>query len=309
MIKSSHFADVVINNYNYASYLEECIESVLAQTAFDKINKIIIVDDGSTDLSRQILMKYKNNKIFCIIEKENNGQLSTFNVASQFIEADFVFFLDSDDVFMPNYIEESLLYYKQNPDCDYLSAHMKMFGAMNKEYRIPLLKKYSFSMMKTYYLQSFISGFTSAISIRKNILEKILPVIELESDWRTRADDVISFGASLVGASKHFLGKPNTFYIKYRVHDNNSWFNKTFDCNYLIKFELKRNRLINTILKNNNLRIDDNLILKEFQLLQHIDFNSLKCYAVMVINSRQLSCYQKIKTIAKMLNKYWDNSK
>lgn len=297
-------ADIIINNYNYGMYLEECIDSVLAQSALDKINQVIIIDDGSSDHSKDILAKYKHNNLFNIVEKENAGQLSTFNLATKFIKSDIIFFLDSDDVFMPRYIEDALCYYENNSNCDYLFAHIKCFGKTNTEYRIPKAKIHHFSMMKTYYLQSFISSFTSAISIRKNVLHKILPVNELESDWVVRADDVISMGASLVGASKHFLGSTGNFYVKYRTHNENNWFNKRFDKVYCIKFELKRNRMINTILKNNNIRIDDHIIFKEYKTIDNIDFNTLKCYMMMVVNSRQLSLYQKLKTLFLMLYEY-----
>lgn len=62
-------ASVLINNYNYAPYLTECIQSVLDQ-AYSDI-EIIVYDDGSTDNSLEILSKFKNIKV---ISNSNYGK-------------------------------------------------------------------------------------------------------------------------------------------------------------------------------------------------------------------------------------------
>jgi len=58
-----------------------------------------------------------------------------------------------------------------------------------------------------------------------------MPVFDLEADWRTRADDILIWGASLVGASKYYYSLP---VVQYRVHGQNSFFNRKITENELI---------------------------------------------------------------------------
>ncbi|OYT68533.1 MAG: hypothetical protein CFK48_11265, partial [Armatimonadetes bacterium CP1_7O] len=79
----------------------DAIESALAQTYPHK--EIIVVDDGSTDESRQILQRYADR--VKLILKENGGHASTFNVGFQHARGDVICFLDSDDYWAPQLLE------------------------------------------------------------------------------------------------------------------------------------------------------------------------------------------------------------
>ena len=88
---------VIVPVYNTEQYLKKCIESLLNQT-LEEI-EIVIVNDGSTDHSKQILEEYANNykdkvKLF---SKENGGQASARNLALKNCEGKYIGFLDSDD--------------------------------------------------------------------------------------------------------------------------------------------------------------------------------------------------------------------
>lgn len=85
--------DVVILNYNYREYISVAIESALCQ--FPYVNKIIVVDDGSTDDSLKVIEKYSDR--IRIIKKENGGQISGVVASLPFCESDYVLFLDADD--------------------------------------------------------------------------------------------------------------------------------------------------------------------------------------------------------------------
>jgi exopolysaccharide biosynthesis WecB/TagA/CpsF family protein len=88
---------IIINNYNYASYIGECIEAALNQ---DYPNvEVICVDDGSTDNSREIVQKYPQiNQIF----KANGGQASAARVGCRASTSQILIFLDSDDILFPH---------------------------------------------------------------------------------------------------------------------------------------------------------------------------------------------------------------
>lgn len=99
MIKSS----VIIPVYNTKEYLDECIQSVLSQT--QKETEIIIVDDGSTDGSREIIEEYENEYENIIAIYQSNQKLGAArNVGVKVASGKYIYFLDSDD-----YIETDLL--------------------------------------------------------------------------------------------------------------------------------------------------------------------------------------------------------
>lgn len=84
---------VIITNYNYEGFLAESIDSVLSQSWPEK--EIIVVDDGSTDRSAEIIRGYGDS--ITAIFKENGGQCSAANEGFAASHGDIVMFLDSDD--------------------------------------------------------------------------------------------------------------------------------------------------------------------------------------------------------------------
>jgi glycosyltransferase involved in cell wall biosynthesis len=89
--------DIVINNHDYASFLPAAIESAGAQD-HGKV-KVIVVDDGSTDGSRQLLES--STADVDTVLKENGGQASALNAGLRRCSGDVVMFLDADDVLHP----------------------------------------------------------------------------------------------------------------------------------------------------------------------------------------------------------------
>jgi hypothetical protein len=89
--------EVVVNNHNYADYLAAAIDSARAQT--HPRLRVVVVDDGSTDGSRQILERYGSE--VTVVLKEQAGQASALNAAMPHCQGDFVIFLDADDVLRP----------------------------------------------------------------------------------------------------------------------------------------------------------------------------------------------------------------
>ena len=102
---------VIVPVYNVEDYLEECINSILSQTYTNL--EILIVNDGSTDNSLEILQKFsqKDSRI-SVFTKENGGLSSARNYAIDRANGKYFTFIDSDDYIEENYIEylmESLI--------------------------------------------------------------------------------------------------------------------------------------------------------------------------------------------------------
>lgn len=85
---------VIIPVYNVEKYLERCLNSIIGQSYANL--QIIIVDDGSTDSSKDILKKYNDSRIL-FLSKENGGLSSARNFGLEYVEGEYVSFVDSDD--------------------------------------------------------------------------------------------------------------------------------------------------------------------------------------------------------------------
>lgn len=112
--------DVIIPTYNRASYLERAIQSVLNQTYQDFT--LHIVDDGSTDQTKEILLKYVGHPKVVIHFQENQGVSAARNLAARNSNSPWISFLDSDDEWLPNKLESQMQYLQKNPACQFLHS-------------------------------------------------------------------------------------------------------------------------------------------------------------------------------------------
>ena len=118
---------IIVNNFNYASFLSDAIESALQQD-YPHL-EVIVVDDGSTDNSRQIIASYGNRII--PIYKENGGQGSTFNTGFSVARGELICFLDADDVFLPNKVSNVVQAYNRNPSASLIYHPLKLVDIHN----------------------------------------------------------------------------------------------------------------------------------------------------------------------------------
>ena len=96
---------VIIPTYNRASTIVACIESVLSQSF--PASEIIIIDDHSTDDSVNIINKFKD-KIILHHTKEHSGAQVARNIGIKAAQSEWIAFLDSDDVWLPNKLEKQI---------------------------------------------------------------------------------------------------------------------------------------------------------------------------------------------------------
>ena len=102
---SSPRVSVIIPTFNRAAMLRDAIDSVLNQTFEDY--EIIVVDDGSTDNTRETISKFNSPKITYIYQ-ENRGRSIARNIALSRARGEFIAFLDSDDIFLPYKLEKQI---------------------------------------------------------------------------------------------------------------------------------------------------------------------------------------------------------
>lgn len=134
---------IIIPAYNVEQYIEECVESVLQQDLDNY--EIIIVNDGSTDKTNEILEKYKNITNIKIINQENKGLSGARNIGLKNCIGKYILFLDSDDFVEKNSIKKILNEIQHN-DLEVLAFNFWIY--YNKDKYIlekRLINKKSFS--------------------------------------------------------------------------------------------------------------------------------------------------------------------
>ena len=103
---------VVIAAYNAATFLPETLDSVLAQSLTDI--EVIVVDDGSTDRTPEILETYSDNRV-SVLRQANGGVSAARNAGLAMAGAPYVFFLDADDILLPDALHRMVTVLDENP--------------------------------------------------------------------------------------------------------------------------------------------------------------------------------------------------
>ena len=150
---------VVIRTHNSSKFVRNAVESALNQTLSKDIYEVLVVDDGSTDNTKEILKTY-GNKIR-IIEGKELGPIKAVNVGIAYANGDYIILLDSDDIFEPIVLKEMYDILEKEKDfafvyCDYFEKKIE-----EGETRIVFLRENIFSSV------------AGGILFRKSILEEI----------------------------------------------------------------------------------------------------------------------------------------
>lgn len=115
---------VIIPTYNREDLLPTAVESVINQTFKDW--ELIIVDDGSTDGTEELVKKYLTDIRISYVKKENGGGAQTRNFGVSLAKRDFIVFLDSDDEAYPNWLETAFQQIKDDTGIVCVGANRKL---------------------------------------------------------------------------------------------------------------------------------------------------------------------------------------
>lgn len=186
---------IVINNYNYVQYLEQCIKSALAQTV---AAEVIVVDDGSTDNSRDVIETFGDQ--IRPIYQENQGQAAAINIGIAAATGDVVALLDSDDWFLETKVASINQAFRENPGSDWLRHDFvlvdqdgsRMGGTL---YNFPRAK----SSTADYVQYGDTVGATSCLAFRREFL--VSSIGEVPTLFSGYADTYLRCVAALLGES------------------------------------------------------------------------------------------------------------
>lgn len=126
---------VVIPCYNHGRYLDEAIDSVLAQT-FDDF-EIVVVDDGSTEAFTIDLLRGYHRKKTRVLHTVNMGLAAARNTAIAAALGQYILPLDADDRIEPTYLERAVAVLDRDPQVAIVYCRARLFGAVESEWLLP----------------------------------------------------------------------------------------------------------------------------------------------------------------------------
>jgi glycosyltransferase involved in cell wall biosynthesis len=201
-------------HYNSENLLNQAIESVLAQTYPNW--ELIVVDDGSTDNTAQIVSNFKDRRIVSVYQK-NRGQAATLNRGLDAARGEYVTTLDVDDWYTPNSLQDRALFLDGNPQydvvygdgvfCDLNGNELKRFSEMRPGEVVGDV----FDIL----LSNAFFGTGANVMVRKSALEK----------FDIRYDETIvwcqDYDLYLRLAEKCRFGYVDSIMVWYRLHTAN----------------------------------------------------------------------------------------
>jgi glycosyltransferase involved in cell wall biosynthesis len=176
---------IIVPYYNSSKYITRCIESILNQS-FKKF-ELILVDDGSTDDSFSICMKYaKNDERIILLQKENGGQGTARNMGLDIAKGEYIGFVDSDD-----FINREMYSIMYN-SCINNNAELSICGyntfrsdrLILKPYNNEKARKFNnFELIETYLSTSLVSGGPCNKLYKKELFKEIrFPSLRMRED-------------------------------------------------------------------------------------------------------------------------------
>lgn len=123
---------VIMPVHNGEKYLREAIKSVLTQTFSDF--ELIIIDDGSTDFTADIIKSIDDNRIVYLKNNQNIGISDTLNKGILESKGKYIARMDADDISLPTRFEKQIDFLKANPEVSVLGCAVEIFGEGLKSY-------------------------------------------------------------------------------------------------------------------------------------------------------------------------------
>jgi glycosyltransferase involved in cell wall biosynthesis len=214
--KAIPHVSVLIDTYNHECFIERAITSVLEQDMPMDGVEILVVDDGSTDHTAEIVRRFEPR--VRLLKKPNGGQASAFNAGIPECQGEIVAFLDGDDWWAPQKLRRVVEAMEQDPEAGIIGngiTEVLENGDEHSEvlHETPRFRIDSLQGARIFRRRKSQLG-TSRMTVRTEILRKILPVPEsivLEAD-----EYIFTLAAAFSVVS--ILGEPLTF---YRIHAGN----------------------------------------------------------------------------------------
>lgn len=201
---------IIIINYNFEAYIAQAIDCALAQT-YPRV-EVIVVDDGSTDSSREVIARY-NSRVKVIL-KENGGQCSAYNAGYAQAVGSILYFLDGDDLLDADGIAQVVPLFERG--VARVHFRLRIIDAQGRKLGgvIPRLlsdNRAAQALVERGYL--YASSPASGNVYAREVLEHLMPIPLIPGD-RGGGEFSLVYGAGLYGE----IRAHNEVIGSYRVH-------------------------------------------------------------------------------------------
>lgn len=206
---------VIISTHNRANFICQAVECVLGQTFKDI--EIIVVDDGSTDNTREALLKYASAILY--IYQENKGRAEARNAGVRLAKGEYIAFLDDDDIWLADKLAKQAAYLDTRGDIGLVHTFSEIIdenGHLLPRETKKRAKLYKKSIKIGYAYEGMIKlgiMFTSSVMLRKKCFDRVglfdRAIVAFE-DWDLYLRVALYYG---IGIIKEPL-------VKYRAHSN-----------------------------------------------------------------------------------------
>jgi glycosyltransferase involved in cell wall biosynthesis len=137
---SNPIISVVMPVYNGGKYLKEAIDSILNQTLTNF--EFIIINDGSTDNTEEIILSYDDERIFYVKNKTNLQIVKTLNKGIDLAKGKYIARMDADDISLPKRFEKQFRFMEEYPDIDVCGSYVKTIGSRQLIWRYPVSSQF-----------------------------------------------------------------------------------------------------------------------------------------------------------------------
>lgn len=134
VVNENILISVVMSVFNAQSYIQEAIESILTQT-YENF-ELIIINDGSTDKSLELIESYKkNDNRIIIVSRENEGLIASLNLGCKLAQGKYIARMDADDVSSPDRFEQQVRFLEMNSEIGVCGSWCEVFGNHSLSHR------------------------------------------------------------------------------------------------------------------------------------------------------------------------------
>jgi glycosyltransferase involved in cell wall biosynthesis len=207
---------VLIANHNYARYLAAAIDSALGQSHADV--EVVVVDDGSTDDSRDVIRSY-GDRVVSLFQPQR-GQVAALNAAFERSHGELVCLLDADDVFLPDKVERVLRAWRSCPQACLVHHRMQIIDANGRPLHKPFPRRVLQGDLRDRVARSggwFLHAPSGALSFPRSFAERLFPVPTHGAAPGPEVDTYLARPAALIAP---VVGLPDALTL-YRIHGAN----------------------------------------------------------------------------------------
>lgn len=285
---------VLMPVYNCEKYLKKAIESILSQTYSNF--EFLIINDGSTDHSEEIIKSYSDPRITYVSNKKNQGIVKTLNKGIDLSKGKYIARMDADDIALPNRLQEQIQFMQTHPEykvCGSWAITIKDEGDKAYKMRRPLLS--DDIKVEHLFRNSFIhpSVILDAETVKK---------LKYSADYQY-AEDYFLFSQI---ALKYKVANLKSPLLLYRTHTENITTSKQAE------MRLSEKKTIHYILSY----LTESEVSEESIAIHHsflrrtfdgITSNKVENHLLRIKNANKIKQVYHQKTLEKMLQKEWFN--